>query len=97
MYTDPHFLLTCKQSLYFYSASDGPPKVTAPPITPVSGPDWQELEWKDDGLAIPDYPNLPRRSYQLRDPNLKYWDQQDRRNFGEPVSWSFCFYLRLRW
>ena len=57
-----------------------------PPVTPVSGPDWEDRGWKDDGFGLGDYPNLPERSYQLRDPYQKYWDQQDRRNFGEPVS-----------
>jgi len=56
-----------------------------PPIVPVNGPDWEDRGWKDDGLGLGDYPNLPERSYQLRDPYAKYWDQQDRRNFGEPL------------
>ncbi|KAF9104624.1 hypothetical protein BGX27_010010 [Mortierella sp. AM989] len=31
------------------------------------------------------YPNLPMYNQQWRDGNDKYWDQQDRRNFGETV------------
>eukprot|EP00112_Aurelia_sp_Birch-Aquarium-sp1_P000301 Seg1026.3 transcript_id=Seg1026.3/GoldUCD/mRNA.D3Y31 product="NADH dehydrogenase" protein_id=Seg1026.3/GoldUCD/D3Y31 len=65
----------------------GSSNAPTPPITPVSGPDWEDRGWKgkDDGLDVGDYPDLPGRSYQLRDPYGKYWDQQDRRNFGEPL------------
>ena len=62
---------------------------------PVSGPDWEDKGSKDDGLGIGDYPNLPERSYQLRDPYAKYWDQQDRRNFGEPVCLSFYYTILI--
>ena len=62
---------------------------------PVSGPDWEDRGPKDDGLGIGDYPNLPERSYQLRDPYVKYWDQQDRRNFGEPVGLSLYFTILI--
>ena len=55
-------------------------------MTPVSGPDWEDKGWKNDGMGVGDYPNLPEHSQQLRNPYLTYWDQQDRRNFGEPVS-----------
>ena len=60
---------------------------------PVNGPDWEDRGWKDDGLGLGDYPNLPERSYQLRDPYAKYWDQQDRRNFGEPVSHVLILFI----
>merc|ERR1712141_346918 len=63
----------------------GSSNAKTPPVMPVSGPDWEDRGPKDDGLGIGDYPNLPERSYQLRDPYVKYWDQQDRRNFGEPL------------
>ncbi|XP_065052310.1 NADH dehydrogenase [ubiquinone] 1 beta subcomplex subunit 8, mitochondrial-like [Rhopilema esculentum] len=62
--------------------STAPP---TPPVTPVSGPDWEDKGWKNDGMGIGDYPNLPEHSQQLRNPYLTYWDQQDRRNFGEPL------------
>jgi len=55
-----------------------------PPIKPP-GPEWIDQGWKDDGTGLGDYPNYAEFSYQHRDPNLKYWDQQDRRNFGEPL------------
>ncbi|KIW08891.1 uncharacterized protein PV09_00813 [Verruconis gallopava] len=31
------------------------------------------------------YPNPPAVKRQFRDPHAKYWDQQERRNYGEPV------------
>ena len=70
-----------------------------PPVTNVTGPDWEDRGWKDDGLGIGDYPNLPERSYQLRDPYGKYWDTQDRRNFGEPVSLNqlYIHFEELNW
>ena len=41
--------------------------------------------WKDDGMGLGEYPNYTEWSYQSRDPNLTYWDQQERRHFGEPL------------
>eukprot|EP00794_Sanderia_malayensis_P012728 gene12729-14033_t len=78
-------ILSSNHRIFARAASSGSSTVVPPPITPVSGPDWEEKEWKDDGFALHDYPNLPARSYQLRDPYATYWDQQDRRNFGEPL------------
>jgi NADH dehydrogenase (ubiquinone) 1 beta subcomplex subunit 8 len=31
------------------------------------------------------YPNPPAIKRQFRDPHGKYWDQQERRNYGEPI------------
>lgn len=31
------------------------------------------------------YPNPPPVKRQFRDPHAKYWDQQERRNYGEPI------------
>lgn len=31
------------------------------------------------------YPNPPAIKRQFRDPHAKYWDQQERRNYGEPI------------
>lgn len=49
------------------------------------GPEWIDQGWKDDGLGLGDYPNYIEWSYQQRDPNLKYFDQQQLRNYGEPL------------
>ena len=38
----------------------------------------------EDTRQIGEYPVLPLESAQGRDPRI-FWDQQDRRNFGEPV------------
>eukprot|EP00041_Stephanoeca_diplocostata_P003420 m.34461 g.34461 ORF g.34461 m.34461 type:complete len:143 (-) comp14305_c0_seq1:241-669(-) len=38
----------------------------------------------EDTRQIGEYPDLPLESSQRRDP-FKYWDSQDRRNFGEPL------------
>ncbi|XP_057312752.1 NADH dehydrogenase [ubiquinone] 1 beta subcomplex subunit 8, mitochondrial-like [Hydractinia symbiolongicarpus] len=56
----------------------------SPPIKPP-GSEWIDQGWKDDGTGLGDYPNYQEWSYQNRDPNLKYWDQQERRHFGEPL------------
>ena len=63
------------------SGGQGPP---APPIKPP-GPEFIDVGWKDDGTGYGDYPNYIEWSYQNRDPNVKYWDQQMRRDFGEPL------------
>lgn len=41
--------------------------------------------WPDDGMALGEYPNLPLVSAQRRQ-MTGWWDKQDRRNYGEPVS-----------
>lgn len=50
------------------------------------------LGWKshrvkkiDEGLKLGDYPELPWRSAQELPPR-GWWDEQDRRNLGDPVS-----------
>ena len=50
------------------------------------------LGWKsgkvkeiDEGLKLGDYPELPWRSAQELPPR-GWWDEQDRRNKGDPVS-----------
>ncbi|RMJ22264.1 hypothetical protein PHISP_06865 [Aspergillus sp. HF37] len=44
-------------------------------------------EEKETEDPFPDgnYPNPPREKRQFRDPYESWWDQQERRNFGEPV------------
>ena len=64
------------------SASHGGPP--PPPIKPP-GPEWIPKEWKDDGTGYGDYPNYVEWSYQNRDPTAQYFEQQDRRHFGEPL------------
>nr|XP_047125973.1 NADH dehydrogenase [ubiquinone] 1 beta subcomplex subunit 8, mitochondrial [Hydra vulgaris] len=66
----------------YYSAHGDDSSI--PDIKPP-GPEWIDQKWKDDGLGHGDYPNYKEFSYQLRDPYKKYWDQQDRRDFGEPL------------
>ena len=51
----------------------------------LTGKEWVDQGWKDDGTGLGDYPNYTEWSYQNRDPDLPYWDQQDRRHFGEPL------------
>ncbi|XP_066917761.1 NADH dehydrogenase [ubiquinone] 1 beta subcomplex subunit 8, mitochondrial-like [Clytia hemisphaerica] len=63
------------------STGNDPP---APPIKPP-GKEFIDQGWKDDGLGLGDYPNYKEWSYQNRDPTLPYWDQQERRHFGEPL------------
>lgn len=76
-----------EQNNYFYTfiniAHDDHKKFPLP--TPEN--DWKGFtrEWKDDGYALGDYPNLPDISYQRRQ-HKGWWDPQERRNFGEPVS-----------
>lgn len=52
------------------------------PAVLTSGP-----ENKDPQLG--DYPEVPFKSYQLRKHDKNWWDPQEKRNFGEPVS-SLC-------
>merc|ERR1719427_1314805 len=59
-------------------------KELTPEIKPP-GPEWIDQGWKDDGMGYGDYPNYVEWSYQNRDPNLKYFDQQNMRDFGEPI------------
>lgn len=42
-------------------------------------------EPKEKDPQIGDYPNLPWVNKQLRTP-IGWWDNQERRNYGEPVS-----------
>lgn len=54
---------------------------------PTPENDWKGFQrgWEDDGYALGDYPNLPDISYQRRQ-HKGWWDPQERRNYGEPVS-----------
>lgn len=61
-------------------------------------PDWYRVpDPQDDPRMIGDYPDVSAESYQLRDPHKKYFDAQNRRDFGEAVpeeyealsQWSF--------
>ncbi|KAG7261621.1 hypothetical protein CRUP_000967 [Coryphaenoides rupestris] len=46
--------------------------------------------------AYGDYPQLPDKSQQERDPWYR-WDHPDlRRNWGEPMHWDFDLYIRNR-
>ncbi|PJF18042.1 NADH dehydrogenase [ubiquinone] 1 beta subcomplex subunit 8, mitochondrial [Paramicrosporidium saccamoebae] len=72
-----------------------------PPMVPmprIMHPDWYRWpQAEDDPRMIGDYPNVPAESQQLRDPYATYFDQQNRRNFGEAMPedyepltmWSF--------
>ncbi|CAN6672508.1 hypothetical protein TRVA0_046S00760 [Trichomonascus vanleenenianus] len=40
---------------------------------------------KNDDRLIGDYPHVPHEYYQGRNPHIKYDDQQQRRNFNEPL------------
>ncbi|XP_016341067.1 NADH dehydrogenase [ubiquinone] 1 beta subcomplex subunit 8, mitochondrial-like [Sinocyclocheilus anshuiensis] len=52
--------------------------------------------YPDDGMGYGDYPLLPERSQQERDPWYQ-WDHPDlRRNWGEPMHWDFDMYIRNR-
>ncbi|XP_078284421.1 NADH dehydrogenase [ubiquinone] 1 beta subcomplex subunit 8, mitochondrial [Rhinoraja longicauda] len=52
--------------------------------------------YPDDGMGFGDYPKLPNRSQQERDPWYT-WDEPDlRRNWGEPMHWDFDMYIRNR-
>lgn len=76
---------------------------TSPPLTSSSMPRIMHPDWyrtpseEDDPRMIGDYPAVPASSYQTRDPHARYYDQQNRRYFGEPVPedyeplimWSF--------
>ncbi|KAM8923947.1 NADH dehydrogenase [ubiquinone] 1 beta subcomplex subunit 8, mitochondrial [Pelodytes ibericus] len=52
--------------------------------------------YPDDGMGFGDYPKLPDKSQQERDPWYT-WDIPDlRRNWGEPMHWDFDMYTRNR-
>ncbi|XP_043912418.1 NADH dehydrogenase [ubiquinone] 1 beta subcomplex subunit 8, mitochondrial [Protopterus annectens] len=52
--------------------------------------------YPDDGMGYGDYPKLPDRSQQERDPWYS-WDHPDlRRNWGETMHWDFDMYIRNR-
>ncbi|KAE8591064.1 hypothetical protein XENTR_v10018301 [Xenopus tropicalis] len=52
--------------------------------------------YPDDGMGFGDYPRLPEKSQQERDPWYS-WDHPDlRRNWGEPMQWDFDMYIRNR-
>ncbi|XP_028825676.1 NADH dehydrogenase [ubiquinone] 1 beta subcomplex subunit 8, mitochondrial [Denticeps clupeoides] len=52
--------------------------------------------YPDDGQGFGDYPKLPNRAQQERDPWYQ-WDHPDlRRNWGEPIHWDFDMYIRNR-
>jgi len=55
-----------------------------PPVKPW-GREWVDEGWPQDGTGFKDYPNWSEWSHQDRDPTAKYWDQQQRRHFGEPI------------
>ena len=56
------------------------------PRTRILHPDWSRLPMaEDDPRMIGDYPDYGSRSYQERDPQRRYFDQQGRRHFGEGV------------
>lgn len=58
---------------------------------PYLNPDWFRTPQASDGsrCIAPDYPNTPYDSYQNRNPHARYYDQQRRRNFNEPVNERF--------
>ncbi|KAM4851636.1 NADH dehydrogenase [ubiquinone] 1 beta subcomplex subunit 8, mitochondrial [Thomomys bottae] len=52
--------------------------------------------YPDDGMGYGDYPKLPDRSQQERDPWYE-WDHPDlRTNWGEPLHWDLDMYIRSR-
>ncbi|KAB1271697.1 NADH dehydrogenase [ubiquinone] 1 beta subcomplex subunit 8; mitochondrial [Camelus dromedarius] len=52
--------------------------------------------YQDDGMGYGDYPKLPDRSQQERDPWYD-WDHPDLRlNWGEPIHWDLDMYIRNR-
>ncbi|XP_008577349.1 PREDICTED: NADH dehydrogenase [ubiquinone] 1 beta subcomplex subunit 8, mitochondrial isoform X2 [Galeopterus variegatus] len=52
--------------------------------------------YPDDGMGYGDYPKLPDRSQQERDPWYA-WDHQELRlNWGEPIHWNLDMYIRNR-
>lgn len=52
--------------------------------------------YPDDGMGYGDYPMLPEKSQEERDPWYT-WDHSDfRRNWGETLHWDFDKYLRNR-
>ncbi|XP_063291287.1 NADH dehydrogenase [ubiquinone] 1 beta subcomplex subunit 8, mitochondrial [Pelobates fuscus] len=52
--------------------------------------------YPDDGMGFGDYPKLPDKSQQERDPWYQ-WDHPDlRRNWGEPMHWDFDMFIRNR-
>ena len=68
------------------------------PMPRIMHPDWYRTpSEEDDPRMIGDYPVTSVGSYQTRDPYARYYDQQNRRYFGEPVPedyepllmWSF--------
>ncbi len=50
-------------------------------------PDWYRTPQESDGprCIMPGYPEPPYKSYQARDAYGTFTNQQERRNFGEPV------------
>ncbi|KAM9326808.1 NADH dehydrogenase [ubiquinone] 1 beta subcomplex subunit 8, mitochondrial [Gastrophryne carolinensis] len=52
--------------------------------------------YPDEGFGYGDYPMLPEKSQEERDPWYR-WDHSDfRRNWGEPIHWDFDKYIRTR-
>ncbi|XP_076856622.1 NADH dehydrogenase [ubiquinone] 1 beta subcomplex subunit 8, mitochondrial [Brachyhypopomus gauderio] len=52
--------------------------------------------YPNDGRGFGDYPMLPNKSQQERDPFYQ-WDHPDlRRNWGEPIHWEFDMFTRNR-
>ncbi|XP_038181683.1 NADH dehydrogenase [ubiquinone] 1 beta subcomplex subunit 8, mitochondrial isoform X2 [Arvicola amphibius] len=52
--------------------------------------------YPDDGMGYGDYPKLPDRSQQERDPWYE-WDHPDLRlNWGETIPWDLDMYIRNR-
>ncbi|KYO25127.1 NADH dehydrogenase [ubiquinone] 1 beta subcomplex subunit 8, mitochondrial [Alligator mississippiensis] len=52
--------------------------------------------YPDDGLGCGDYPKLPNRSQEERDPWYPWDDPFHRRNWGEPMHWDFDMFIRPR-
>lgn len=77
-----------------------------PPMPRIIHPDWYRIPMaEDDPRMIGDYPAAPTISHQLRDPYGQYFDQQNRRNWGEILPedyepllmWSFDVEERYGW
>ncbi|XP_068113978.1 NADH dehydrogenase [ubiquinone] 1 beta subcomplex subunit 8, mitochondrial [Hyperolius riggenbachi] len=52
--------------------------------------------YPDDGMGYGDYPMLPDKSQEERDPWYS-WDHSDfRRNWGETIHWDFDKFIRTR-
>ncbi|XP_073441877.1 NADH dehydrogenase [ubiquinone] 1 beta subcomplex subunit 8, mitochondrial [Dendrobates tinctorius] len=50
----------------------------------------------DDGMGYGDYPMLPDKSQEERDPWYTWDNPISRRNWGEPMHWDFDKFIRVR-